>query len=231
MSESSSSESTGSSPELDLVGWPANSGMGSREFNDMSSVLELDVGSAAPKSELKEGAGWLGVGAAEITHTGGFRFEMVGLGRKDVHGNATTMDWRPDNELMEVPNHDLCTDPCIDLSENQIGDVGLTALADACAKGALANLEELHLPVNRFGDAGLTALADACAKGALAQVTDLRLLNNNIGDAGLAALADACANGALAQLQSLYIGNNPASQQSKDALKTTLGKTQCTVDF
>ena len=37
--------------------------MGSREFNDMSSVLELDVGSpaAAPKSPLKEGVGWLGV--------------------------------------------------------------------------------------------------------------------------------------------------------------------------
>ena len=63
MSDSSSSASTGSSPELDLAGWPANSGMGSREFNDMSSVLELDVGStaAAPKSQLKEGAGWLGV--------------------------------------------------------------------------------------------------------------------------------------------------------------------------
>jgi len=39
MSDSSSSESTGSSPELDLAGWPANSGMGSREFNDMSMVV------------------------------------------------------------------------------------------------------------------------------------------------------------------------------------------------
>ena len=61
MSDSSSSESTGSSPEPDLAGWPANSGMGSREFNDMSSVLEMDGAAAAPKSELKEGAGWLGV--------------------------------------------------------------------------------------------------------------------------------------------------------------------------
>ena len=54
MSDSSSSESTGSSPELDLGGWPANSGMGSREFNDMSSVLELDVGSPAAAAWLPE---------------------------------------------------------------------------------------------------------------------------------------------------------------------------------
>jgi len=66
MSDSSSSESTGSSPELDLAGWPANSGMGSREFNDMSSVLEQDFGStaASEQPQLKEGAGWLGVGPA-----------------------------------------------------------------------------------------------------------------------------------------------------------------------
>ena len=49
---------------------------------------------------------------------------------------------------------------------------------------------------------------------------------------GLAALADdACAKGALAHLRSLYIGDNPTSQQSKDALKTALGKTRCTVYF
>ena len=77
----------------------------------------------------------------------------------------------------------------------------------------------------------LTALADACAKGALAQVTFLGLTKNKIGDAGLAALADACAKGALAQLRSLYIENNPTSKQSKDALKAALGRTRCTVNF
>ena len=64
MSESSSSESSGSSPAPDLAAWPANSGMSSQAFYDMSSVLEMDGAAAAPKSELKEGAGWLGVGAA-----------------------------------------------------------------------------------------------------------------------------------------------------------------------
>ena len=54
---------------------------------------------------------------------------------------------------------------------NQIGDPGLTSLAEACAKGALASLKELRLNINQIGDAGLASLADACAKGALAQLT------------------------------------------------------------
>ena len=40
------------------------------------------------------------------------------------------------------------------------------SLAEACAKGALANLTDLILHENRIGDPGLL-LADACAKGAL----------------------------------------------------------------
>ena len=63
MSESDSS----SSAEADR-GWPASSGMDTAAFQDMSSVLEdaMDVdgaaAAAAPKSQLKEGAGWLGGG-------------------------------------------------------------------------------------------------------------------------------------------------------------------------
>ena len=48
---SSSSESSGSSPAPDLAAWPANSGMSSQAFYDMSSVLEMDGAAAAPKLE------------------------------------------------------------------------------------------------------------------------------------------------------------------------------------
>ena len=40
---------------------------------------------------------------------------------------------------------------------------GVTAL-DACAKGALAQLNELWINRNNIGDAGVTSLAEACAK-------------------------------------------------------------------
>lgn len=119
----------------------------------------------------------------------------------------------------------------LSLSENSIGDAGVTTLTSACANGALAQLKTLGLDNTRTGDAGVTALATVCANGALAQLRTLYLSFNKIGDAGLTALASACANGALAQLETLNLGYSPASQQSKDALKTALNKTQCTVRF
>ena len=47
---------------------------------------------------------------------------------------------------------------------------------------------------------GVTALADAAAGGALPQLTYLDLNNNLIGDKGMEVFAEACASGALAQL-------------------------------
>ena len=34
----------------------------------------------------------------------------------------------------------------LDLEQNQIGDAGVTALADACASGSLASLKKLVVP-------------------------------------------------------------------------------------
>ena len=48
----------------------------------------------------------------------------------------------------------------------------------------MAQLEKLFLNDNQIGDAGLTALANACASGSLAQLTTLGLSGNQIGDAG-----------------------------------------------
>ena len=47
------------------------------------------------------------------------------------------------------------------LYNNQIGDVGVTAFADACARGALASLEELTIWENPGNTA---ALKEACKK-------------------------------------------------------------------
>jgi Ran GTPase-activating protein (RanGAP) involved in mRNA processing and transport len=78
-------------------------------------------------------------------------------------------------------------------------------LAEACVKGALANVRELTLSGNAIGDAGCAALADAAGKGALANLKELHLYNNQIGDAGCAALADAAGKGALPNLQTLEL--------------------------
>ena len=64
------------------------------------------------------------------------------------------------------------------LDSNQIGDTGVTSLANACASGALANLETLDLRHNNIGDVGCTALASAVGEGALPALTHLKIDNN-----------------------------------------------------
>ena len=49
----------------------------------------------------------------------------------------------------------------LQLSNNEIGDSGVKALADAVSSGALASLEKLSLFQNAIGDEGMSALAKA----------------------------------------------------------------------
>ncbi len=67
------------------------------------------------------------------------------------------------------------------LHSNKIGDAGTSALADACASGALANVRELGLHANKIGDAGMSALAGACARGALASLKTLHVDDGALG--------------------------------------------------
>ena len=48
--------------------------------------------------------------------------------------------------------------------------------------GALAKMTTLSLAKNKIGDVGCTAFAEACAKGALAQLNDLYLYGNPISE-------------------------------------------------
>ena len=65
----------------------------------------------------------------------------------------------------------MCHTQVLYLYENQIGDPGITALADALGKGALAQLKELNLFSNQIGDTGMIAFADAVRSGALDKLT------------------------------------------------------------
>ena len=54
--------------------------------------------------------------------------------------------------------------------------------------------QELNLYGNQIGDAGVTALANACATGALALLNDLYLNNNPISDDAKHAMRTAMSN-------------------------------------
>ena len=77
----------------------------------------------------------------------------------------------------------------------------------------------LNLYGNNIGDDGMRYLADAFAKGALAQVTVFSIALNKITDAGLATLAHAITpvsaggSGAMASLQQLLVDKGPLGSE------------------
>ena len=77
------------------------------------------------------------------------------------------------------------------LSNNLFGDLGVSALAEASAKGALSQLTRLELEGNQIGDSGLADLANEIERGALVSLETLALRRNSIGDLGFNALASA----------------------------------------
>ena len=92
----------------------------------------------------------------------------------------------------------------LSLADNKIGDAGVTALANACASGSLAQLtvrsrptaSSAHLEPWHTRSPGLTVSFDV----PYAHVQTLELSYNQIGNEGVSALASACASGSLAQL-------------------------------
>ena len=106
----------------------------------------------------------------------------------------------------------------LNIQSNNIGAFGASALASACASGALAELKELNLGYNRIDDTGATALANAFASGALANLKELNLDCNKVGNAGVSALAKAVGDGALAKLEKLWLNNNQIGDSGVSAL-------------
>ena len=88
----------------------------------------------------------------------------------------------------------------IDLPGQEIGDVGVAALARAIAPdegdNTLPNIHTLDLLENGIGDAGMIALSGAFFKGALPQLVAVSLAENMIGNEGVIAFSDALSEGA-----------------------------------
>lgn len=142
------------------------------------------------------------------------------------------------------------------LADNQIGDAGVAALADACKclglttivltrnsfgnEGAKAlasalahpehfeRLEWLFLNESKIADDGAAALGKALLTGGK-ELNRLALHDNQIGDTGAAALAEAINHGAGAQtLEFLYLQGNPFSDEGKQNIfNACRGKIRC----
>lgn len=110
------------------------------------------------------------------------------------------------------------------LPDNQIGDVGITALANALGKGALPSLQYLDLECSAIGDVGMIALSNALGKGALPSLMDLDMDGNAIGDAGMQAFANVLGNGALPNLKHVYLSDNQIGDVGITALADALMK-------
>ena len=58
----------------------------------------------------------------------------------------------------------MCHTQVLYLYNNQIGDTGVTALAEACARGAMARLQHLYLGGHSFADKTKHTMQTAMAK-------------------------------------------------------------------
>ena len=58
----------------------------------------------------------------------------------------------------------MCHTQTLRLYNNQIGDAGVTALAEACARGAMAQLQLLHLQGHSFSDKTKHTMKTAMSK-------------------------------------------------------------------
>ena len=112
----------------------------------------------------------------------------------------------------------------LNLRNNDIDDIGLSALSDAVADGALAWLERLFLNKNQIGNAGLTAFAEATRSQRLSMLKELGISLNRIGDPGLHALNTAIRAGMLPSLSSIEVFPNPASSDAQEGLMNFVNK-------
>lgn len=114
-------------------------------------------------------------------------------------------------ELKRLTHLDLADNVLV---EDSSKNIGLIALAQACSKGAMAEVTSLRLNKNQISANGLLALAHACEGGALSKLEMLSLDGNMIGglvnDGGLGFrhLAFAVSKGGLPSLKELWLADN-----------------------
>ena len=117
----------------------------------------------------------------------------------------------------------------LNLSDNNIGDAGVTALASALGQGALPLLSSLNLFCNQIGDSGLSNFVTAVgsnANGTLPLLAELILAHNQIGDVGASTFANATdpkeGEGALPSLEKLYLHYNQIGDAGVTSLATAV---------
>ena len=116
----------------------------------------------------------------------------------------------------------------VDLSFRHLGNAGMETLAHSLESGALEHCTKLELYLNEIGDVGLTALARVItpfSKGgssALEQCTQISLNGNDIGDDGMTNFCEALRKGAMAQCTKLPLGGNPISDEGMKSFSFAL---------
>jgi hypothetical protein len=156
---------------------------------------------------------------------------QLNRGFRDLVRQRVAQSWPKLSPLLEHPFNftrwHLLWIECLDLSDRLLGDVVLSTLSEACANGAMAQLQKLDVSYNNISDAGLMVLADECAKRtSLLQLEVLNLSGNQIGDVALSSLADACANGALPVLELLHLRKNIIGDAGLSALARAITPTE-----
>ena len=117
----------------------------------------------------------------------------------------------------------LASDEVMHITDQKVSDADCTALGKALTLMKPENMKNIYLSNNDIGDEGVVALADACSThDALPRLKKLWLQRNSIGDAGLTALAKACNDGALAECLYIGLDDNRGSWRANRAVSDAL---------
>jgi Ran GTPase-activating protein (RanGAP) involved in mRNA processing and transport len=112
----------------------------------------------------------------------------------------------------------------LNLRNNEIDDIGLSALSGAVADGAMGWLERLFLNKNHIGNVGLAAFAEAIKAKRMNMLKELGISLNRIGDPGLHALITVIKAGMLPCLTAIEVFPNPASSEAQEGLANFVNK-------
>ena len=110
----------------------------------------------------------------------------------------------------------------LNLTGNDIGDVGAKELADALTSGQCPKGLKLNIERNNIGYEGAKVLASALASGNCQEGLVLNLKNNSIGDEGAKVLATALASGNCPEGLVLNLEDNEIDNEGKEALENAL---------
>ncbi len=157
----------------------------------------------------------LEAGGMNVTCHGAISIAMALAAKRLAKGVARVFDGARGKGRVEV---DSTGDVTVDLSEQKMGDLGLSRLIPVLAK--IPQIKHLRLCGNKIEYTGAKLIADSLLQPG-SSLLELKLNENDLGDKGASTIASALSSPG-SKLHSLYLGSNGINSAGGDAIAKML---------